>query len=93
MPEVHHNPTPAELRAFSERMPQARITEFDNVNVQTRVVSRSADSTYVVTSDPSSTSGKAIDRAEFDRIAKLQDEYLAGRDAVVIDGSIGTIPT
>ena len=49
---THRNPTPEELRAFTERMPQARITEFDNVNVQTRVVSRSSGSTYVVTEDP-----------------------------------------
>jgi phosphoenolpyruvate carboxykinase (ATP) len=92
MPEIHHNPTPEELRAFTERMPQTRITEFDNVNVQTRVVSRSAASTHVVTSDPSSTSGRSMERAEFDRIAKLQDEYLATQDAVVIDGYIGNDP-
>jgi phosphoenolpyruvate carboxykinase (ATP) len=92
MPEIHDNPTADELRAFTERMPQTRITEFGNVNVQTRVVSRSAGSTYVVTSDPSSTSAKAMDRAEFDRIAKLQDEYLASQDAVLIDGFIGNDP-
>ncbi len=92
MPEIHHNPTEDELRAFTEQMPQTRITEFDNVNVQTRVVSRSAGSTYVVTSDPTSTSGKAMEREEFDRIAKLQDDYLAGRDAIVIDGFIGNDP-
>jgi phosphoenolpyruvate carboxykinase (ATP) len=92
MPEIHHNPTEEELRAFTERMPQTRITEFGNVNVQTRVVSRSADSTHVVTSDPSSTSGRSMDREEFDRIAKLQDEYLAAQDAIVIDGYIGNDP-
>jgi phosphoenolpyruvate carboxykinase (ATP) len=92
MPEIHHNPTEADLRAFTERMPQARLTEFDNVNVQTRVVSRSAGSTYVVTSDPTSTSGKSMERDEFDRIAKLQDAYLAGQDAIVIDGYIGNDP-
>jgi phosphoenolpyruvate carboxykinase (ATP) len=73
-------------------MPQTRITEFGNVNVQTRVVSRSAGSTFVVTSDPTSTSGKSMDREEFDRIAKLQDDYLAGQDAIVIDGYIGNDP-
>jgi phosphoenolpyruvate carboxykinase (ATP) len=92
MPEIHHNPTEDDLRAFTEQMPQTRITEFDNVNVQTRVVSRSADSTYVVTSDPTATSGKSMDRAEFDRIAKRQDDYLAGQDAIVIDGTIGNDP-
>ncbi len=92
MPQVHVNPTPDELRAFTEAMPQCRITEFDNVNVQTEVVSRSAGSTYVVTSDPSSTSGKSMKREEFDRIAALQDAYLAEQDQVVIDGYIGNDP-
>jgi phosphoenolpyruvate carboxykinase (ATP) len=92
MPQIHHNPSEDDLRAFTEQMPQTRITEFGNVNVQTRVVSRSAGSTYVVTSDPSTTSAKAMDRAEFDRLARLQDEYLAGRDAIVIDGFIGNDP-
>src|SRR5262245_43489685 len=92
MPQIHHNPTEDDLRAFTEQMPQTRITGFDNVNVQTRVVSRSAGSTYVVTSDPSTTSGKSMDRDEFDRLAKLQDAYLAGQDAIVIDGTIGNDP-
>ena len=45
---VHDNPSPEELRRFTEEMPQARVTEFDNVNVQTRVTSRSAGSTYEI---------------------------------------------
>jgi phosphoenolpyruvate carboxykinase (ATP) len=92
VPQIHANPTSGELRAFTEAMPQCRITEFDNVNVQTEVVSRSAGSTYVVTEDPSSTSGKAMTREEFDRIAALQDAYLAQHDLVVIDGYIGNDP-
>jgi phosphoenolpyruvate carboxykinase (ATP) len=89
---VHGNPTPDELRAFTEQMPQCRITEFGNVNVQTRVVSRSAGSTYVVTEDPSSTSGKSMTRDEYERIAATQDEYLADKDLVVVDGFIGSDP-
>ncbi|MEI7925266.1 MAG: hypothetical protein WCI61_03610, partial [Chloroflexota bacterium] len=85
-------PTPEELRTFTEEMPQCRITEYDNVNVQTEVVSRSAGSTHVVTSDPSSTSGKSMTREEFDRIAALQDAYLAKQDQIVIDGYIGNDP-
>ncbi|MGZ4109705.1 MAG: phosphoenolpyruvate carboxykinase [Actinomycetota bacterium] len=92
MPEVHVNPTPEELRTFTEAMPQCRITEFGNVNVQTKVLSRSVASTHVVTSDPSSTSGKSITRDEFERIAKIQDDYIAGRDVIVIDGYIGNDP-
>jgi phosphoenolpyruvate carboxykinase (ATP) len=54
---VFDNPTPDELRGFTEEMPNARITEFGNINVQTRVTSRSAQSTFVVSDDPSVTSG------------------------------------
>ena len=92
MPQIHVNPTPGELRSFTEAMTQCRVTEFDNVNVQTEVVSRSAGSTYVVTEDPSSTSGKSMAREEFDRIAALQDAYLAEHDLIVIDGYIGNDP-
>ena len=47
---VHDNPSPEDLRRFTEEMPQARLTEFSSVNVQTRVVSRSAGSTCVCSS-------------------------------------------
>ena len=90
---VHDNPSPAELRKFTEEMPQCRITEFDNVNVQTRVTSRSAGSTFVVTDDPSTASGKTMTREEYDRIARLQDEYIAKQDMVVVDGYIGNDET
>ena len=36
---VHLNPSPEELRSFTEEMPECRITEFGNVNVQTQVLS------------------------------------------------------
>jgi len=90
---VHDNPSPAKLRKFTEEMPQCRITEFDNVNVQTRVTSRSAGSTFVVTDDPSTASGKTMTREEYERIAKLQDEYIAKQEMVVVDGYIGNDET
>jgi phosphoenolpyruvate carboxykinase (ATP) len=92
VPEVHDNPSPEELRAFTEEMPQCRITAYGNLNVQTRVLSRSAASTHVVTEDPSTTSGKSMTRAEFERIAKMQEDYIAEHDMVVIDGYIGNDP-
>ena len=87
--KIHDNPTADELRAFTEEMSACRVTEFDNVNVQTRVVSRSTGSTYVVTEDPAATSQKAMPREEFDRIAKMQDEFIAQQEMVVVDGYIG----
>ncbi|HET6770986.1 MAG TPA: phosphoenolpyruvate carboxykinase [Actinomycetota bacterium] len=88
---VFDNPTPDELRGFTEEMPNARITEFGNVNVQTRVTSRSAGSTFIVSDDPSVTSGKTITREEFDRITRLQSDYIKEQDMVVVDGFIGNV--
>ncbi len=89
MPETHVNPTPEELRTFTEAMPHTRITSFGNVNVQTQVTSRSAASTHVV-GGPSS--GKTMTREAFEEIAAKQDAYLAERDVIVIDGYIGNDP-
>jgi phosphoenolpyruvate carboxykinase (ATP) len=87
---VHDNPSADELRRFTEAMPQCRITEFGNVNVQTSVTSRSAGSTYVVAER---SSGKTMTRDDLDRVAKMQDEYLRDREIVVVDGYIGNDPS
>jgi phosphoenolpyruvate carboxykinase (ATP) len=85
------NPSAEELRRLTEAMPQARVvTGFGNVNVQTRVTSRSSASTYVVAER---SSGKTMTRDEFDRVSQMQDEYLRDRDVVVIDGFIGNDPS
>jgi phosphoenolpyruvate carboxykinase (ATP) len=90
--KIFDNPTPEELRSFTEQMPTCRTTEFDNVNVQTRVTSRSSASTFVVTDDPSVTDGRTMSREEYARVAKMQDDYIAGQDMVVVDGYIGNVP-
>ncbi len=87
---VHDNPSPEELRAFTEEMPQARVTEFDNVNVQTKVTSRSAGSTFVVAEQ---ASGKTMTREDFEKIARLQGDYLRDKEVVIIDGYIGNDPS
>ena len=86
------NPTPEQLRKFAEEMPNARITEFGNVNVATRVVSRSKLSTFIATDHPEHHSDQTITRAEYDRIAQLQNEYIRTRDMLVIEGYIGNDP-
>jgi phosphoenolpyruvate carboxykinase (ATP) len=86
---LRYNPSPAELQALTGRMRQARRTSFGNYNVQTKVVSRSKESTYLVTDDPTQTTGKAISRAEAARIAALQDAYVADTNMLVIDGYLG----
>jgi len=87
--QVFHNPTAEELRSFTEEMPEARLTEFGNVNVQTTVLSRSAASTYVVDRE---SSGKTMSRTDYEAIARLQDAYIAEHDMIVIDGYIGNDP-
>jgi phosphoenolpyruvate carboxykinase (ATP) len=87
--QAFDNPAPEELRAYTEAMPEARLTEFGNVNVQTTVLSRSAGSTFVVERE---SSGKTMTRAQYDEVAAMQDAYLADHDVVVIDGYIGNDP-
>jgi phosphoenolpyruvate carboxykinase (ATP) len=89
--KVFDNPPPEELRAFTEQMPNSRITEFGSVNVQTRATSRSAGSTYIVSDDPGITSGQTITREEYERIARMQDEYIREREMIVVDGYIGNV--
>jgi len=86
------NPSPEQIRKYAEAMPNARITEWGNVNVATRVVSRSKLSTYIATDRPEEHSDQTITRAEYARIAKLQDDYIRTRDMVVVDGFIGNDP-
>src|SRR3954471_9626447 len=86
------NPTPDALRKFTEQMPNCRGTEFGNVNVATKVVSRSKLSTFIATDTPEHHSDQTISRAEYERIAKLQNDYIRTRDMLVIDGFIGNDP-
>src|SRR5436309_16104342 len=83
------NPTAEQLRRFTEEMPNCRKTEFGNVNVATRVVSRSKLSTFIATDTPENHSDQTITRAEYDRVAKLQNDYIRTRDMVVVNGYIG----
>jgi phosphoenolpyruvate carboxykinase (ATP) len=89
---VRVNPTAAELKELAAKMPNARTTRYDNLNVQTEVLARSKASTFLVLDDPDSSTHQAISREEGDRIAKLQDDYIAGRDMIVVDGYIGDDP-
>jgi phosphoenolpyruvate carboxykinase (ATP) len=86
------NPSPDELRRFTEEMPNCRKTEFGNVNVATRVVSRSKLSTFIATDHPENHSDQTITRAEYERMAKLQNDYIRTRDMLVVDGYIGNDP-
>ena len=86
------NPTPDELRNYVRQMPNARATEFGNLNVATRVVSRSKLSTFIVSDRKGEHSDQTMTRAEYERTAKLQDDYIRTRDMLVIEGFIGSDP-
>jgi phosphoenolpyruvate carboxykinase (ATP) len=89
--KIYDNPSPEDLRRFTEEMPTCRMTEYDNVNVQTRVTSRSTASTFIVTDDPDLTDQKTISRAEYEQVARLQDDYIAEQEMVQVDGTIGNV--
>jgi phosphoenolpyruvate carboxykinase (ATP) len=89
---IRWNPSPQELRDLTSRMPNAKHTEYDNYNVQTRVVSRSKGSTYIVTDHPEEHTDQTVSREEGKRIAERQDEYIRGQEMLVIDGYIGNDP-
>src|ERR687887_2055633 len=89
---VRVNPSAEELQELAAKMPNARRTRYDNLNVQTEVLARSTASTYLVLDDPDSSSQRAISREEGERVAKLQDDCIAGRDMLVVDGYIGDDP-
>jgi phosphoenolpyruvate carboxykinase (ATP) len=88
---VYENPSAEELKELAAHMPNARETRHGNLNVQTKVVSRSKASTYIVTDEPDGQN-QAIPREEGERWAERQDEYIAGREMVQVDGFIGSDP-
>src|SRR5918999_6569932 len=89
---VRLNPSAEELKELTAKMPNARRTRYDNLNVQTQVLARSKASTFVLAEDPDESSQQAISREEGERLARLQDDYIAGRDMIVVDGFIGNDP-
>jgi phosphoenolpyruvate carboxykinase (ATP) len=87
------DPTQDELVELTAKMPNAQWTRYENLNVKTRVDSRSAASTFIATDNPDRHEGhKTISRVEFQRIAELQDAYISEQDMVVINGYIGNDP-
>lgn len=86
------NPTPQELRELTAAMPNARRTIYDNYNVKTRVDARSTRSTFIVSDRPWEHTDQCVDRAEGERWAAIQDEYIRDRDMILIEGLIGNDP-
>ena len=88
---VIENPSPEEVKELTAKMPTARPTKYGNLNVQTQVLARSKRSTFLVTDEPDGQN-QAISTDDAARWTERQDEYIAGREMVVIDGYIGNDP-
>jgi phosphoenolpyruvate carboxykinase (ATP) len=88
---VIENPSPEEVKELAARMPNARSTQYGNLNVQTEVLARSKRSTFLVTDEPDGQN-QAMTREEGLKWAELQDSYIAEQEMVVIDGYIGVDP-
>jgi phosphoenolpyruvate carboxykinase (ATP) len=89
--QVVANPASAEVKELAAQMPSARWTKYGNLNVQTKVLARSKRSTYLVTDEPDGQN-QWITTDEAAKWADRQDEYIAGREMVQIDGYIGNEP-
>lgn len=87
--EIIWNPSAEELRRLTEEMPNTRVTAHDNTNTQTRVDARSKLSTYVVSDTPERYDSQTITRAEYERVAKIQNDYIRGCEMILVDGFIG----
>lgn len=90
--ETIWNPSADELRRLTEEMPNTRKTRYSNTNTQTRVDSRSKLSTYVVTDSPELFDSQTITREEYERVAKIQNDYIRGSAMILVDGFIGNDP-
>src|SRR5262245_11260239 len=88
---VSTNPSPEEVKELAAKMRTARPTKYGNLNVQTEVLARSKGSTYLVTDDPDGQN-QSISTDEGAKWAHRQDDYIAARDMVQIDGFIGIDP-
>jgi len=85
------NPTQAEMRAWVlEHMPRVTETEFGNLNYKAEVKARLAASTFFIAEKE--IYQNRMPRAEYDTWAAKQDEYIAGKDMVLIEGYIGPDP-
>src|SRR2546430_3527512 len=85
------NPSPEAVKQLAAKMPTARPTKYGNLNVQTQVLATSKRSTFPVTDEPDGQN-QALSTDDAAKWAERQDEYIAGREMVVIDGYIGNDP-
>src|SRR5438128_11729142 len=88
---VYENPSAEEVKELAAKMPTARPTKYGNLNVQTEVLARSKRSTYLVTDEPDGQN-QSVTTDDGAKWAERQDDYIAERAMVLIDGYIGNAP-
>ncbi len=87
------NPSHDHLRRLTAQMHNANRTVHGNLNVLTRVDSRSTASTFIVTDRPENHRGhKTMKRSEYAAIAAMQQSYMADQEMIVVDGYISNAP-
>src|SRR5262245_1833560 len=90
--DIVWNPSADELRRLAEQMPNTRLTRYKNTNTQTRVDARSKLSTYIVSDRPGLHDSQTVSREEYERVSKIQNDYIRDCDMVLVDGFIGNDP-
>lgn len=84
------DPTQEQLIELTAKMPNSRWTKYGNLNVTTRVDSRSTASTFMVTNTPEAHAGhKTMPRAEYAAVVEKQENYIREQEMLVINGFIG----
>ncbi len=85
------NPTQDEMRVWArDLMPRLTETAFGNLNYTAEVTARLKGSTFFVSDEE--IGQQRIARAEAQRWADIQDEWVRDHDMIVIDGYIGPDP-
>ncbi len=82
------NPAQAEMRAWVlEHMPQITETEFGNLNYKAEIKARLSASTFFIADEEIHQS--RMSRAEFEEWAAKQNDHIADKDMILIEGYIG----
>ena len=88
---VERNPNQARLRALAESiMPRLATTEFGNLNYTAEITARLKNSTFFVADQE--IHQNRMSREEAAAWAKAQDDHIATKDMLLIEGYIGPDP-
>lgn len=87
---VATNPTQDQMKAWSLESGEGVATEFGNVNYKARILARQAPSTFFVSDTPTGKPTKS--RAFYDEWAAKQDAWIADKDMILVEGTIGPDP-